>query len=244
MNAVATKWVIVILVLQGVLLNSTRAANAQNPRLSGIATVKLRNQDAALSLLLEALQQVQSSAIQSDYDSQIRAANSLPDAEARRTVANLADIERYLRSRKLRKQVGNLAAAYEYARKDDEREAGVAVTSAVDLATAANKLKEFHFIQGALPLDETSFVMSVFSSDSVASTQASLPIDLQKPMSLLSRPHRNDDTLAAVVGSPLDQRVQRRGSVQVDPDMIAISYRKRDGNATNVVVHLFEPLNK
>ncbi len=235
------KWLFTAWVLLGVLfLMPASGDDPRDARTSVDVAVGLRNQDAALSLLLEAFRQIQSSVIQSDYDSRIRAADSLGGMEVRHTVAILADIERYLRGRKLEKQVGNLLTAYEYARKSDEREAGVTVPSSVDLETAANKLKEFRFIQGTPPVMQVSVETPVFSSGPAASNEAARPAGLQKYLTLLSGLYTNDETLVGTVESLLQQRVQQVDSVQPNPALVAISYRKMDGNTSNVVVQLFD----
>ncbi len=166
------------------------------------------------------------------------------DMEVRHTVAILADIERYLRGRKLEKQVGNLLTAYEYARKSDEREAGVTVPSAVDLGTAANKLKEYRFIQGTPPVMEASVETPVFSSGPAASSEAVPTAGLQNYLTLLSGLYTNDKTLVGAVESLLEERVQQTGPVHADPALVAISYRKVDGNTSNVVVQLFDHPNQ
>ena len=235
------KWLFTAWVLLGVLfLMPASGDDPRDARTSVDVAVGLGNQDAALSLLLEAFRQIQGSVIQSDYDSRIRAAGSLRDMEVRHTVAILADIERYLRGRKLEKQVGNLLTAYEYARKSDEREAGVTVPSGVDLETAANKLKGFRFIQGTPPVMEVSVETPVFSSGPAASSEAERPAGLQKYLTLLSGLYTNDETLVGTVESLLQQRVQQVDSVQADPALVAISYRKMDSNTSNVVVQLFD----
>lgn len=235
------KWVLVAWCLLGMpFLMSVSGDDSHDSRSSTDVTVELRNQDAALSLLLEAFRQIQSSVIQSDYDSRIRAADSLKEMQVRHTVAILADLERYLRNRKLGKQVRNLLTAYEYARTIDERQAGVTVPSAVDLEAAANKLKEFRYIQGAPPEFEVSTDTPVFSSGPVESREGSLPAELQKSMMLLSGLYTNNEMLVGAVESLLQQRMQQSDSVQPNPALMAISYRKRDGNTTNVVVQLFD----
>jgi hypothetical protein len=235
------KWALVAWVLLGLpFLTSVSGADSHDLGSTMDAAREFRNQDAALSLLLEAFRQIQSSVIESDYDSRIRAANSLRDMQVRDTVAILADFERYLRCRKLGKQVQSLLRAYEYARKDDEREAGVTVPSAVDLEAAATKLKSFRVIQGAPPVMEAGFEAPVFSSGPAASTQVSLPVQLQKYVTLLSGLNTNDEALVGAVESLLQQGAQQTDSVQTNPALIAISYRKRDGNATDVVVQLFD----
>jgi len=235
------KWLLAAWVLLGMpFLMSVFGDNSRGARSSVDAAPELRNQDAAMSLLLEAFRQIQDSVIQSDYDSRIRAAQSLGDVEVRQTVAILADIERHLRSRKLGKQVGNLLTAYEYARKSDEREAGVSVPSAVDLEAAANTLKDFRFIQGDPPVMEASVQTPVFSSGPAASSEAALPAQLQKYMTLLSGLHTNDETLVGAVESLLRQRVQQTDSVQPNPALMTVSYRRKEGAATDVVVQLFD----
>jgi hypothetical protein len=236
------KWLLAVWVsLSMPFLMSVFGDDSHGARSSVEVAVELRNQDAALSLLLEAFRQIQSSVIQSDYDSRIRAAESLRDTDVRHSVVMLADIERYLRSRKLGQQVGNLLTAYEYARASDEREAGVTVPSAVDLKTAASKLKEFRVIQGAPPVLEASMETPVFGSGPAAASEVTLPAQLQKYMTLLSGLYTNDETLVGAVGSLLQERVRQTGSVQANPALMAISYRKTDGNTSNVVVQLFDP---
>lgn len=236
------KWLLAAGGLLGVLfLMSASGDDPRDARSSVDVAVELRNQDAALSLLLEAFRQIQSSVIQSDYDSRIRAVGSSRDMEVRRTVAILADIERYLRGRKLEKQVGNLLTTYECARKADEREAGVIVPSVVNLGTAANKLKEFRFIQGTPPVLEVSVETPVFSSGPVTSSEAARPAALQKYLTLLSGLYTNDAILVGAVQSLLDERAQQTDSVQAGPALVAISYRTVAGNTSNVVVQLFDP---
>jgi len=241
------KWVLAAWGLLGsLLLVSAFGATPVDPASSPNVAVELQNQDAALSLLLEAFRQVQSSLIESDYDSEVRAASSLTEVEARRTVLFLADLERYLRSRKLGKQVGNLLTAYDYARKMDESGAGVTVPSMIDLRAAASKLKDFRLVTNDQSLHEFPPVINagletpVFTSDPPDTTQIALPDQLQKYMLLLSENYTNDHALVMAVDSLLRHGLRQTKSMILSPTLVTVSYRERDGHATDVVVQLFD----
>lgn len=104
---------------------------------------RLRKQDSAFSLLIEAYRQFHNHLIQSDYDRQRRAAARLPDRESRRQALALVERERDLRVRKLCTQLATFAVAYDYSRQRDQRNEGISVPRAVDADAAAEELKEF-----------------------------------------------------------------------------------------------------
>jgi hypothetical protein len=133
--------------LAGLFCTSTFASELAPGRSDPVA--ELRHQDSAFSLLIEVYRQLQSRLIESDYDARLKAAADLPDLKIRRRVTALAKQEHDLRIKKLYGQLGNLATTYDYARQRDEREAGVAVPSAIDTATAAESLKNFVVITPA-----------------------------------------------------------------------------------------------
>jgi hypothetical protein len=58
-------------------------------------------------------------------------------------------------------------------------------------------------------------------------------------MMLLGGLYTNDETLVGAVESLLQQRMRQTDSVQPNPALIVISYRRREGKATDVVVQLF-----
>ncbi len=236
-RALAT-WAVVGLI--GLTPALAPAANA--PGSSPNPVLELQNQDAALSLLLEAFRQAQTSLIQADYDSRLLAANSLTEAGARRSVALLADLERDLRTEKLTRQLRNLLRAYECARRDDEHDAGLSVPSAVDLEAAATRLRDFRFVKNDPRLQDSSgfiaadFETPVFSS---GSSPSPLPPQFRRYLSLLSGHCTNDQALVAAVDSLLRRSRQQTGLHSTDPALMAISYRIQDGQATNVVIQLF-----
>jgi hypothetical protein len=215
-------------------------SNVAGPGSLGDPVVELHGQDTAVSLLLECYRQIQASLIQTDYDSRLGAASRLTDTRARGAIAVLADMERYLRQQKLGKQIQRLLMTYTYARKMDEREAGVTVSSAVDLDAAAKTIKDFRPI-GNFPLIAAADLSApIFSFGQSAATPEPLPPELQKYVTLLSNHCGNEAGLAEEVDSLLRQARQQNEPSLNSIALLAISYRSRDGKARDVVVHLFE----
>lgn len=118
------------------------------------AASKLRIQDSAFSLLIESYRQLQNQLIQTDYENRLRVIATLNGSEARRDAIVLAKQERDLRTRKLCVQLASLGAAYDYSRRDEERQEGVNVPHAVNTDAAAKKLK--HFVVLVPPADNSS----------------------------------------------------------------------------------------
>lgn len=106
----------------------------------------LKNQDAAFSIVLEALRQIQGRIIQYDYEACITAANALSDLKTHRIVVELAKQERELRVAKLDHQIGNLNLAYDHTRRDDAHAVVVDVRPHIDTGQAAKTLMDYVFI--------------------------------------------------------------------------------------------------
>jgi hypothetical protein len=104
---------------------------------------RIQNQDAAFSLLLEAFREIQGSMIRHDYETRLSAADRIRDPEKRRAVVWMSDLERHLRQQKLAVQVERLQTTYGYARRNDERAAGITVANTVNLDAAAAQLRDF-----------------------------------------------------------------------------------------------------
>jgi hypothetical protein len=95
---------------------------------------------------MEAFRQVQGRVIQTDYESRIKAANTLDDLKTRRYVINLANQERDLRMKKLYHQIGNLCTTYGTTHHDDEVAANVSVPVSIDTTHAAKTLMDYVFV--------------------------------------------------------------------------------------------------
>jgi hypothetical protein len=119
------------------------------------ATAELANQDAAFSLLIEAFGEVQGALIESDYQRRLESAESIADPVARGHVCELAKQERELRLGKLKRQVAELALAYHYSRRTDERDHDANVRERIGPAATARKLERFILI-GVATIDTGS----------------------------------------------------------------------------------------
>lgn len=211
-----------------VILFSTSILRAAQP-VDPVRT--LLNQDAAFSLLLEAFREVQGSMIRNDYQARLQAADRLRDPQKRQAVVWMSDLERHLRQQKLAVQVERLQTTYAYARRNDERTAGIDVPSAVNLNAAATALREFVVVapDGLEPptFDDQSPTLCA-ARPSPRQFKAHLEL-LRQYMPALSD---------AVTGLLSSARELPGGA----PTLLLVSWRVQDGVPSHVVVQVFGEL--
>lgn len=197
----------------------------------------LRNQDAAFSLVLEAFREVQGSMIRSDYDTRTRAAERLRDSQKRQAVVWMSDLERHLRQQKLAVQVERLRTTYAYARRHDEQTAGINVPNAVNLDTAAAKLREFVVLSPARleapTFDSQSPTLCAARRTLGAARQVQPHLKLLRE-SLPDKPALDE----AVTALFSDDSALPNGA----PPFIIVSWREKEGVPSHVVVQSFGEL--
>lgn len=110
------------------------------------AASELENHDAAFSLLIEAFGEVQGGFIENDYQTRVQATRSMADPVSRRHAVELAKEERDLRLGKLKRQLTEMAVAYQYSRHTGEGDSGLGQRERIDPATAARSLSRFILI--------------------------------------------------------------------------------------------------
>jgi len=228
-------------------------ARAESPSFSHApAARELQNQDEAFSLVLEAYHEVQASLIQAGYETRLRAASELPGDDTRRAVRVLADLERDLRNEALSRKLGHLQVAYEYSRRDDERESGIHVPMVIDTTAAASKLSGFHPVLVAdlgepVFSDHRDIIPSISPAAQTLSpgaAEADVPTQFRNPVSLLRRAFPEDEPVFRTVASEFSRQSQssddRFGS---EPILVVAAYRQEGNSVTDVVVEVFNTLD-
>ena len=122
---------------------------------------ELQVRDTAFSMLMEAYRQFQSYQIEQDFQARLRSASAMNEGDQgslmidtqskslqtmRAWVEELARKERELRMHQLSSRVTNFRTAYNCARRLDESEIGYAVSSRVDMRSAASQLKNLRIV--------------------------------------------------------------------------------------------------
>jgi hypothetical protein len=229
------------------------AARAESPAVDHAGAVReLRNQDEAFSLVLEAYHEVQASLIESGYEARLREASESQNDGTRRVLRDLADLERDLRSDALSRKLEHLRAAYEYGRRDDEREGGIHVPMVVDTTAAASKLTDFHPIVVAdvgqpVFCDHREIISSTPPAARISSQgagEADVPAQFRNPVSLLRRVFPEDEPVFRTVAAEVSHRSQPpNDSFGSKPILVVAAYRQVGSSVTDVVVEVFNTLD-
>ena len=216
-------------------------------RLSANPVNELRNQDMAFALLTEAYASVQQSKIMEDYDSRLKAAQRLADGSARKRVAQLADVERFLYEQQLAVRLKRLGTAYSYARQMDEERLGVTVTANVDaravnrylnaLLPARQRESDALILNYGQPMAFEKYLAKLLVVPSPVVTD---PVPPPRFLELLTSIRGTSDRLVAAVTETLQQPDVTDVDPSSVPALVIITYRKSGDMIYDTVVQSFK----
>ena len=209
---------------------------------------ELQNQDLVFALLTEAYASVQRSRVVADYESRLKAAQLLADEPTRKRVAQLAEMERFLREQQLVRKLEYLGTAYDSARRLDEERLGVTITANVD-ARAVNR-----HLDALLPTRQRAPDELILNDGRPMAFEKSLsrllqtappPVQAEAPappgfLELLTSIRGTSDQLVGAVTETLRQPDAMNADHAGEPALVIITYRKSGDTIRDTVVQTFE----
>ena len=236
----------VVLISLSTCLSAFTAAQQAEMRPAASPVKELRNQDLMFALLTEAYASVQQSMVVADYDSRLKAAQSLADESARKQVVQLAEAERFLREQQLAGKLKRLGAAYDYARRLDEDRLGVTVPAHVDPRVVNRQLYALLPAQQHAPdtlvlSDGQPMAFEKYLSHLAVAPAPGVAAAPEPPgfLELLTTIRGASDRLVVAVSEALRHPDGVAAGTAAEPAMVIVTYRKTDGAIRDTVVQSF-----